>query len=167
MSMFTYEALDGRGKRRKGEVEADSERGARQKLKARELVVRKLEAIESQRKGSGRSGQARLSAAETVLFLQQLATLTEAGMPLTDSLASMAEGMNSQSSRRAVFNIRKKVMEGGALAEALRAQHFDEVICNMIAAGEETGQLEAVASRLADLLELRQQLGWGDHFFSI
>jgi len=158
MSMFTYEALDGRGRRQKGEVEADSERAARKKLKSRQLVVRKLLPIERQQKGSDDSHQPRLNSSETVLFLQQLATLTEAGMPLTDSLGSMAEGMSRPAARRAVFNIRKKVLEGGALAEALRVQHFDEVICNMIAAGEETGQLEAVSSRLADLLELRQQL---------
>jgi len=158
MSVFSYEALDGRGRRQKGEVEAESERGARQKLKSRQLVVRKLAAIEKQHQGKGGVSQTRLNASETVLFLQQLSTLTEAGMPLIDALGSIADGMSKQASRRAVFTIRKKVLEGGSLAEALRTQHFDEVICNMIAAGEETGQLEAVASRLAQLLEHRQKL---------
>jgi len=157
MSVFAYEALDGRGRRQKGEIEADSERGARQKLKARQLVVRKLSTIEKQQRGKD-GGQPHLNASETVLFLQQLSTLSEAGMPLIDALGSIADGMSKQASRRAVFSIRKKVLEGGSLAEALRAQHFDEVICNMVAAGEETGQLEAVASRLAQLLEHRQQL---------
>jgi len=158
MSIFSYEALDGKGRRKKGEIEADSERVARQKLKAQQLVVRKLIAIEHQQKGQNSSDQSHLNATETVLFLQQLATLTEAGMPLIESLASIAEGMNKQASRRAVFTIRKRVLEGGSLADALRSQHFDEVICNMIAAGEETGQMEAVASRLAQLLEHRQEL---------
>jgi len=158
MSIFSYEALDGNGRRKKGEVEADSERVARQKLKAQQLVVRKLIAIEKQQKGQTGTDQSHLNATETVLFLQQLATLTEAGMPLIESLASIAEGMGKQASRRAVFTIRKRVLEGGSLADALRSQHFDEVICNMIAAGEETGQMEAVASRLAQLLEHRQQL---------
>jgi len=158
VSIFSYEALDGRGRRQKGEVEAESERGARQKLKSRQLVVRKLATIEKQHQGKGGVSQTRLNASETVLFLQQLSTLTEAGMPLTDALGSITDGMSKQASRRVVFTIRKKVLEGGSLAEALRAQHFDEVICNMIAAGEETGQLEAVASRLAQLLEHRQKL---------
>jgi len=158
MSIFSYEALDGKGRRKKGEIEADSERVARQKLKAQQLVVRKLIAIEHQQKGQNSSDQSHLNATETVLFLQQLSTLTEAGMPLIESLASIAEGMSKQASRRAVFTIRKRVLEGGSLADALRSQHFDEVICNMIAAGEETGQMEAVASRLAQLLEHRQEL---------
>ncbi len=158
MTIFAYEALDARGRRKKGEIEADSERLARQRLKGQQLVVRKLSPIERQQRSGEQGGKAYLGATETVLFLQQLATLTEAGMPLIDTLAAIAEGMGRQASRRAVFAIRKQVLEGGSLAEALRSQHFDEVICNMIAAGEETGQLEAVATRLAALLELRQQL---------
>ncbi len=158
MSTFSYEALDGRGRRQKGEIDADSERSARQKLKSRQLVVRKLEAVEKQQRDQSGSGQSHLGASETVLFLQQLSTLIEAGMPLIEALNSIADGMEKLASRRAVFSIRKQVLEGGSLAEALRAQHFDEVICNMIAAGEETGQLEAVAARLAQLLENRQQL---------
>ncbi len=158
MSVFSYEALDHHGRKKKGEIEADSERSARQQLKAKQLIVRKLSSVEKQQKNKQGSVKIRLNATETVLFLQQLSTLIEAGMPLIEALSSMAEGMNRAQARRAVFTIRKKVLEGGSLADALRDQHFDEVICNMIAAGEETGQMEAVASRLAQLLEHRQAL---------
>ncbi|MDX8407913.1 MAG: type II secretion system F family protein [Mariprofundaceae bacterium] len=157
--MFAYEALDGRGRRQRGEIEADSERAARQLLKAKQLIVRKLAVMDQKAaSGAGGNGGQRLSAAETVLFLQQLATLVEAGMPLSESLAAISEGMGRAQSRRAIAAIRQSVIEGGSLAEALRQQHMDEVVCNMIAAGEETGQLEAVAARLAELLEHRQQL---------
>ncbi|PIP01558.1 MAG: hypothetical protein COX55_10335, partial [Zetaproteobacteria bacterium CG23_combo_of_CG06-09_8_20_14_all_54_7] len=81
-----------------------------------------------------------------------------AGMPLVDSLASIAVGMDKRKTRTAVVTIRQSVLEGGSLADALRDQQMDEVVCNMIAAGEETGQMEAVAARLAELLEHRQQL---------
>ncbi len=159
MSMFAYEALDERGRRQRGEIEADSERGARQLLKAKQLIVRKLTMLDQKAVSSASgNGAQRLSAAETVLFLQQLATLTEAGMPLSESLAAISEGMGRAQSRRAMAAIRQSVIEGGSLAESLRQQHMDEVVCNMIAAGEETGQLEAVAARLAELLEHRQQL---------
>ena len=158
MSLFAYEALDPRGRRQKGEIEADSERGARQQLKAQQLIVRKLVSIEKQIKQQNGQTGTRLNAADTVLFLQQLATLTEAGMPLVEALASIAQGMGKRKTRQAVREVRQSVLEGGSLAEALRVQQLDEVICNMIAAGEETGQLEAVAARLAELLEHRQQL---------
>ncbi len=92
------------------------------------------------------------------MFLQQLSTLTAAGMPLVEALGSIAEGMERRHSRYVVMAVRQQVLEGGSLADALRTQGLEEVVCNMVAAGEETGQLEAVASRLAELLEHRQQL---------
>ncbi len=159
MSLFAYEALDADGRRRRGEIEADSERSARQQLKAMRLIVRRLSVVDRHEEAGSRGrGRSRMSQAETVLFLQQLATLSEAGMPLAEALAAIAEGMDRPAGRRAVAAMRQTVLEGGSLAEALRDQHLDEVVCNMIAAGEETGQLEAVAARLAELLEHRQRL---------
>lgn len=157
MSLFFYEAIDESGRRLKGELEAESERAARKILKSRHLLPRKIEKAGS-RKTSESYGRKKLGLASTVLFLQQLATLTEAGMPLTEALRSIIDGMEKPKERRLINAVRQQVVEGGSLADALRAHHFDEVICNMVAAGEETGQLEAVASRLAELLERRQEL---------
>ncbi len=161
MSLFVYEAIDAGGRRHKGQVEANSERAGRQQLKSQGLVVRSLVPVE-QHGSRDHQGEARavsrLSAADTVLFLQQLATLSAAGMPLVESLASIAVGMDKHKAKSIVVTIRQSVLEGGSLAEALRDQQMDNVVCNMIAAGEETGQLEAVAARLAELLEHRQQL---------
>lgn len=158
MSLFTYEAVDGNGRSRKGEVEADSERAARRLLKGRQLVPRRIrQAQETQAFAPGGRGRG-LGGEDTMTFLQQLAALFGAGVPLVDALGSIAEGMESGRARRSVMAIRQHVLEGGSLAQGLRRQGLDEVVCNMVAAGEETGQLEAVASRLAELLEHRQQL---------
>ncbi len=158
MSLFQYEALDARGRRRRGEIEADSERAARAALKAQGLVPRALAPVDRVAQGGREGGRGRLGAAETALFLQQLATLIEAGMPLVEALGSIAEGMEKPRARRVIAAVRRQVVEGEAFAAALRAQGFEEIICNMIAAGEETGQLEAVAMRLSELLERRQSL---------
>lgn len=159
MSLFVYEALDASGRRHKGELEAESERAARQQVRGRQWVLRKLHPVaEKETDHEGQASHRRLSTAEVTTFLQQLATLTSSGMALTESLASIAEGMESKRGRRGVANVRQHVLEGGSLAEALRRQHFDAVVCNMVEAGEESGQLEAVSVRLAELLEHRQKL---------
>ncbi|MDQ6989739.1 MAG: type II secretion system F family protein [Mariprofundaceae bacterium] len=157
--MFAYEALDAKGRRKKGEVEADNERLARQNLKTQQFIVRKLTLVEQnkQKKGEHQASQ-RLKSAETVNFLQQLSTLIDSGMPLVEALSSIAEGMENARACRVVGSIRQLVLEGQSLADALRTHQFDDVICNMVAAGEETGQLDAVASRLSELLERRQEL---------
>jgi general secretion pathway protein F len=159
MSLFTFDAVDARGRRQRGDIEADSERAARQQLKNRQLMVRSLApAVERAMRHGEKGGRKKLSASETALFLDQLATLCAAGMRLTEALDSIAGGMDSRNGRRVIAALRQSVLEGGSLAESLRGQHFDEVICNMVAAGEEAGQLEAVAMRLSELLSHRQQL---------
>ncbi len=158
MSLFAYEAIDHRGRRKQGELEADSDRAARQQLKSKKLIVRQLSIIERPSKQQSSARVRALSSDEIVLFLQQLSTLVEAGMPLLESLSSIAEGTDKKRTRLTLLAIAKHVSEGGSLAEALRQQHFDVVVCNMIEAGEETGQLQAVAARLASLLEYRQQM---------
>ncbi len=157
MSLFLYEAVDARGRSLSGEVEADSERAARRLLKGRRLVPRRIRPAPAAQPAVP-GGRRHLSGEDTMTFLQQLAALFGAGVPLADALGSIAEGMESGRARRSVMAMRQHVLEGGSLAQALRRQGLDEVVCNMVAAGEETGQLEAVANRLADLLEHRQRL---------
>jgi general secretion pathway protein F len=159
MAIFAYEALDAQGKRKKGQIDAESERAARKTLRSQGLMVRKLESVErAQKQAANGKAAAKLKPAETVNFLQQLSTLIDSGMPLVEALSSIAEGMETARSNAVISSVRQQVLEGKSLAEALRTHHFDDVICNMVDAGEETGQLDAVATRLAELLERRQAL---------
>jgi len=158
MSLFIYEAIDARGRIRKGEIEAPSERDVRSQLKANGLVPRQLKPF-GQTGLHARKKKARgLNATETVTFLQQLSTLLEAGMPLVEALDSIAGGMESGRAMHVIASLRRQVLEGSSLAAAMMAQGFDETVHNMVAAGEETGQLDAVAARLSELLEQRQKL---------
>jgi len=156
MSAFAWLALDASGRRKRGEIEADSERVARRQLKQQGLIVRQLTAIHSPKQSSLKKQT--LKATETTLFLQQLSTLTSAGMTLSDALASVSEGMEKKRARHAIVFVRQQVLEGSNLADALRSIGLDDIVCNMVAAGEETGQLEAVSEQLSDLLENRQQM---------
>ncbi|MDQ6955302.1 MAG: type II secretion system F family protein [Mariprofundaceae bacterium] len=158
MSLFSWQAVDASGKRKRGEIESDSERTARKQLKQQGLIVRRLELQEKENKQVTDSRKQRLNGFETTLFLQQLSTLTSAGMILSEALSAVAEGMEKKRARRAVIFVRQQVLEGSNLADALRSIGMDDVVCNMVAAGEETGQLEAVSERLSELLENRQQM---------
>jgi len=159
VSQFSWEAIDARGRRKKGELDADSERTARQQLKAQGLMVRRLQAASTTKKsGEKHSHGMAMNGNETSLFLQQLSTLLGAGMPLVDSLASIATGMSRAKASRAVSHVRQQISEGSTLADALRQIALDDVVCNMIEAGEETGKLEVVAKRLAELLDNRRRI---------
>ncbi|MDX8393589.1 MAG: type II secretion system F family protein [Mariprofundales bacterium] len=162
MSLYAYEALDARGKRKRAEIEASSEQDARIKLKAQSLVPRKITALASSHKKTightNSKNTGTFSRSDTVFFLQQISILLDAGMPLVEALSSISSGMSSIKARRLCGSIRQQVLAGTPLAESLVQHQFDETICNMIAAGEETGQLQTVTNRLADLLEQREEM---------
>ena len=158
MSTFTWQALDVSGRRKHGEIESDSERSARKQLKQQGLIVQQLKLQEEHKKSGVDNKKKSLNGVETTLFLQQLSTLTSAGMTLSEALSAVAQGMEAKRARRAVSFVRQQVLEGSSLADSLRGIGMDDVVCNMVAAGEETGQLEAVSERLSELLENRQQM---------
>lgn len=158
MSLFVYEAIDARGRLRKGEIEAPSVHHARHDLKAKGLVPRKIEHVE--RLASERKARRfrPLGPQELISFFESLGTLLDAGMPLDEALAFVAESMDSSHARHLVSNMRQYVLEGSSLNYAMQQCGFPEIANNMVAAGEETGQLALVARRLAELLERQRQL---------
>jgi len=158
MSLFTYEAVDRRGRTLKGEMDADSERAVRSQLKSSGLPARRVEAARRGHTAGGEGSLRKLDEAQTITFMQQLATLLAAGMPMVEALDSIADSMETKRGRQLVTALRQQVLEGNALAGAMRHLGFDEVVCNMVAAGEETGQLDAVSSRLAQVLEHAREL---------
>jgi len=158
MSIFVYEAVDKRGRIRKGEIEAESDRTARSQLKSSGLMARSIVAARETHANHSQAAVRRLDDDTTITFMQQLATLLAAGMPITETLESIAEGMETRRGRQVVGMLRQKVLEGEALAHAMKALNFDDVTCNMVAAGEETGQLDVVSVRLSGLLEHQREL---------
>jgi general secretion pathway protein F len=106
-------------------------------------------------------------------FVRQLSTLLHAGMPLVPALSALVEQLQCSANPRGmrwkaahdplaqvVEQIRDSVNEGNSLGEALSRYPtlFSPLFINMVAAGEKSGALEEVLSRLADILERRVQL---------
>jgi general secretion pathway protein F len=158
MPTFDYRAEDAQGRRCKGRVESDSPRHARQLLRERGLLPSELrEAGESRTIGIRPAG-GRLSPADLALLTLQLSTLIQAGLPLEEALGAVAQ----QSQKRRVVHllsaVRSRVMEGHALATALRAfpQAIPELFCATVAAGEQSGHLGQVLEQLATYTQARQ-----------
>lgn len=98
--------------------------------------------------------------AEIALFTRQLATLLKAGIALLQALDIIAEGFDNRHMRSLVQGLKHEIGAGSSLAVALQKQprYFDELYCNLIAAGEQAGALEALLERVAIHLEKSEQL---------
>lgn len=98
--------------------------------------------------------------ADIALFTRQLATLLKAGIALLQALDIIADGFENRPMRALVQSLKQDIAAGSSLAIALQKQprYFDELYCNLIAAGEQAGALEALLERVATHLEKSEQL---------
>ena len=163
MADYEYQALDGKGRRKQGVLEADSARQVRQQL--REMGLTPLEVSETvekaRREATGFSLlRPSMSTADLALITRQLSTLVAAALPIEESLKAVAEQCEKPKQRTLISAVRGKVLEGHSLAEAMGTfpSIFDQLYRAMVAAGEKSGHLEKVLNRLADYTEQRQQM---------
>jgi general secretion pathway protein F len=160
---FEYTAVDAAGRERTGLLEADTPRHVRQLLRDQQLLpvnvveVEKREARRSERRFSFGRG---ISATDLAMLTRQLATLTRAGLPLEEAILAVSQQTEKPRVQAIVAGVRSRVMEGRSLADGLAAfpQAFPEIYIATVAAGEQSGRLDAVLERLADYTENRQIL---------
>lgn len=164
MAAFDYQAVDSRGKNKKGVIEGDTPRHVRSLLREQGLmpteVTPSLQKNKQEGKKSRFGGGKKISASELALITRQLSTLVESGLPIEESLMAVAEQCDKNSLKSMVMAVRTKVTEGYGLAESMAEfpQIFNRLFRAMVAAGEKSGHLDKVLDRLADYTEQRQQL---------
>lgn len=162
MAAFEYQALDPSGSERKGILQGDTARQVRARLREEGLTPLAVEAVHEHRHSGPRLPglRSRLSGTDLALVTRQLATLAEAGVPLEEALGTCAEQVERTAARRVIAALRARVMEGYSLAGAMAEfpGSFPELYRATVGAGEESGHLDRVLSRLADYTEARQGL---------
>jgi general secretion pathway protein F len=162
MGAFEFVALDKAGKESKGLLEGDTAKHVRQILRERQLLPVKVTEVaqkESKRQSSF-SLRRGLSAGDLALLTRQLATLSQSGLPLEEALLAVSQQNENPRAKSILLGVRSRVMEGHTLADGLAdfPQAFPELYRATVAAGEQSGHLDAVLERLAEFTESRQVL---------
>lgn len=96
---------------------------------------------------------------ELSMFCRQLYALQKAGVPLSAAIDRISYQLHNQSLVKAAREVAQDLQAGLALARAL-AKHpfvFSNLFCQMIAVGENTGQLEAALLQLSEYIELEEK----------
>ncbi|MBQ4859951.1 type II secretion system inner membrane protein GspF [Pseudoalteromonas sp. MMG007] len=168
MAAFEYRALDGRGKEKKGILEADTAKQIRQVLREQKLTP--LEVVpaaqgDKQVKGEkapllGSFLKPTISTSDLALITRQLATLIQSALPVEGAVMAVAEQCEKPRLKRMLMSVRSKVVEGYTLADGMSEfpHVFDDLYRAMVAAGEKSGHLDQVLNRLADYTEQRQHM---------
>jgi general secretion pathway protein F len=159
---FEYLALDSAGKEAKGLIEGDTPKHVRQILRERRLIPVKVTEVAQREARRQRSFSLRrgISPSELALVTRQLASLSQSGLPLEESLLAVSQQNEQPRTKSILLGVRSKVMEGHTLADGLAEfpQAFPELYRATIAAGEQSAHLDVVLERLADYTESRHEL---------
>jgi len=163
MPAFEYKALNIAGRELAGVIEGDTARQARQELRERglnPLDIKQVASDKTQGNLRQRFSGGGLNTTELALMTRQLATLVRSGTPLEESLATTAKQSSKPRIKRIILSVRARVNEGHTLESGLSEfpAAFPELYRATVAAGEQSGHLDAVLDRLADYAESRQEM---------
>ena len=161
MPGFRYQAYSVEGKLHKGVLEADSARQARAALRDQGFTPYRVEVIAANdAAGGSRFRRVSLSAAELTQLTRGLSSLLEAGLTVEQAFNALIEQAENERTRQVLAALRGEVIAGNTVAKALALfpDVFSELYRTLVAAGESSGQLPRVLSKLSDYLEERQQL---------
>jgi general secretion pathway protein F len=159
MPVFAYRAADRRGQTVDGVMEAPDARAVIERLH-REAYFPVKVAPQAERKAWLDFSFSRgIRPRDLLAFTQQLATLSEAGMPIDRALSILEELAPTPRVKAVVADLLHGVRGGSTLSDALAKHHprpFSRLYINMVRAGEKGGVLEATLRRLAEFQEARQ-----------
>lgn len=163
MGKFTYEALDKKGKKATGVIEAESEKEARKILRAQGFRVKKIIPPSILEFDLGQwmveKGLAsNFDQKSLTTFTKQLSTMIGAGVPILQSLEILYRSEKQPSLKNAIKKIAQAVGEGKTIAEAMAEQKgFDKLYCNLVKAGESGGILDSILKKLATHMEKQEK----------
>jgi type IV pilus assembly protein PilC len=97
----------------------------------------------------------RVKLKELSVFSRQLSVLIDAELPLIQSLNILAEQTKNKYFTKVITTVREDVEAGSTLNQAMRKfpKAFDDLYCNLIASGEQSGSLDIMLRRLAEFIE--------------
>jgi general secretion pathway protein F len=154
MPLYEYKALDSSGKKRKGLIEAQNERDAKETLREQGVLVSSLQIK------TGGSSRENLRGESLLGFTLQLSQLVSAGVPLYQSLLAIEEQYRKEPFHRILLSLCEQIKAGTPLSQAMAGypESFNKLYCSMIAAGESAGALNVVLERLGHLLSKQMKL---------
>jgi type IV pilus assembly protein PilC len=155
--IFIWTGKDKRGVRVKGQTRGSSPTVIKADLRKQgitPLKIKKQNSLFSQQK------KKKITAKDIAVFFRQLATMMSAGVPLVQAFDIIGRGHDNVSMRNLILRIKGEVESGTSLSETL-AKHpiyFDELVVNLVNAGEQAGVLEALLDKIAIYKEKTEYL---------
>ena len=155
MPIFRYKAVDGRGKTVTDEIEANDTDRAGEVLAARGLTLLRIHAAKREGGAVERKVSGRIATEDLVLMTTQLSTMLRAGIPILRVFEILESESEDKVLAAVCGRIAHDVRSGTSLHAAIRRypKIFPPLYANMVRAGERSGTLPQVLTRLIYVLQ--------------
>lgn len=160
MDTFIWEGVDRKGAKKKGEIAATNLVLAKADLRRQGVNPTKVKRKAKDLFGTSTPKGKKIQPRDIAIFSRQLATMMSSGVPLVQSFEIMAKGAENPNLRNLINTVKADVEGGSTLADAFRRQpkHFDDLMCNLVNAGEQAGILETLLDKIATYKEKTEAL---------
>ncbi len=152
MPQFAYKAITQKGKTVSGKITANNSLEAKDALKEKNLYP--LEVLEASQKDDVSAILARytrIKSKDFSFFCRQFYAMTNAGIPITQTLDIIQQQTQKLKFRKIIFDVNEQLQKGYTFSEALKqnADIFPPIMINLVEAGEVSGNLDEIMDRLS------------------
>jgi type IV pilus assembly protein PilC len=154
--IFLYKGVDKKGKKVEGEIT-----GTSSAIVKAQLLKQGIRAQNVRKKPKPLfGGKKKIKPMDIAIFTRQMATMMKAGVPLVQSFDIVADGVDNPTLAELIRSIREDVAAGSGFALSLRKypKYFDDLFCNLVESGEQSGSLETMLDRIATYKEKTERL---------
>ena len=158
MPNYSWKGRTRGGRIQEGVLVADSKDAAIAALRKQQIIVTAV--TEKGKEFALPTLKGRVTPKELAVFTRQFSVMIDAGLPLVQCLEILGSQQENKAFKRMLLQVRQDVESGSSLADSMRKQPkaFDDLFCNMIAAGEAGGILDTILQRLAQYIEKNVKL---------
>ncbi|MBB1429935.1 type II secretion system F family protein [Pseudoalteromonas sp. SG43-4] len=156
--IFQWVGVSARGRKLEGELSGDSIALVKAQLRKQGITPSKVK-----RKAKplfGLQSVQKITPKDIALITRQIATMLMAGVPLIQSIEMIGSGSTNKSIGKLMETIGDEVKAGQPLSSALRKhpRYFDDLYCDLVASGEQSGALDRIFDRVAIYKEKSEAL---------
>ncbi|MBU2979398.1 type II secretion system F family protein [Alteromonas sp. C1M14] len=154
--IFLWQGKDRKGSNKKGEISAANLVEAKNLLRRQGISAQKVKKQPKSIFGNGK----KINAKDISVISRQIATMLTAGVTLIQSLEMIAQGHDKPAMRKLLSQITDEVKAGNPLSTALRKHplYFEDLYCDLVKTGEQSGALETIYDRIATYKEKAEAL---------
>ncbi len=158
LNVFIWQGVNRKGKKINGELSANNIIELKAQLRKQGITPSKVK--KKAKPLFGISGDKAITLADIAVISRQIATMLRAGVPLVQTIEMIGKGHNNGNMQKLLAEIGNKLSSGIPLSDCLRdhPRYFDDLYCDLVACGEQSGSLETIYHRIATYKEKAEAL---------